>query len=60
MADITMCDDALCPNAGKCYRFTAPIADYNQSWFIKSPLKKDKSCDQFWLDERHIILRRNK
>lgn len=58
MADITMCDDSSCPRAGQCYRFTAPPTRNWQSYFIPSPLKEDKSCDEFWLDERHKILRR--
>lgn len=59
MADITMCNDDRCPRAGKCYRFTAPVSDYNQSWFMITPLNIDKSCDEFLLDERHKILRSN-
>ena len=58
MADITMCKDNSCPRAGQCYRFTANASDLYQSYFISSPLKDDKSCDEFWLDERHKILRR--
>ncbi len=56
MADITMCNDNKCPRAGQCYRFTANQSDY-QYYFVVSPLQKDNSCNEFWLDERHKILR---
>ena len=52
-----MCDDIKCPQCVSCYRHTAPIAEYNQSWFVKSPLKEDKTCDEFLMDNRHKILR---
>lgn len=58
MADITMCNDNSCPRSGQCYRFTATPTHNWQSYFIPSPLKDDKSCDEFWLDVRHKILRR--
>ena len=53
-----MCNDTSCHRAGQCYRFTANASDY-QYYFMTSPLKEDKSCDEFWLDERHKILRSN-
>ena len=59
MADITMCKDVTCPQADKCYRFTANTSDI-QSYFVVSPLKDDKTCDEFWLDERHKIFIQNK
>lgn len=60
MADITMCNDNTCPRAGHCYRFTANANPDRQSYFIQSPLQEDKSCNEYWLDERHKILRRDK
>ena len=59
MADITMCKDNTCPNAGHCYRFTANANELRQYYFVVSPLKDDKSCDEFLADERHKILKRN-
>ena len=59
MADITMCNDTSCHRAGQCYRFTANVSDY-QYYFMTSPLKEDKTCDEFWLDERYKILRKDK
>jgi len=38
----------------------ADVHIIRQSFFVNSPLKEDKSCDEFVLDERHKILRRNK
>lgn len=58
MADITKCHGTGCPKAHECYRFTAPSNEYRQSYFIKVPLKEDKTCDEYWKDERHHILRR--
>jgi hypothetical protein len=55
-----MCNDNSCPRAGQCYRFTANVNELYQSYFISSPLKDDKSCDEFWLDERHKILKGSK
>lgn len=60
VADITMCNDITCHRTGQCYRFTANVNPYRQSYFITSPLKADKSCDEFWLDERFKILRKVK
>ena len=36
MPDITMCEDAECPFAKSCYRFTAEPSR-RQSYFTKSP-----------------------
>ena len=55
-----MCNDTLCPRCTECYRFMADVHTIRQSFFVNSPLKEDKSCDEFVLDERHKILRRNK
>ena len=55
-----MCKDTLCPRAMECYRFVADVNPIRQSFFINSPLKEDKSCDEYWLDERHKILRKTK
>lgn len=49
MADITACDDKKCPSRTICYRFTCPKNKYKQSYFAKSPRKKDAMrCDEFW------------
>ena len=32
MADITMCIPHNCPVKDKCYRFTAPVNEYRQSY----------------------------
>lgn len=49
MADITMCKGIGCPLKKKCYRYTASVNPYWQSFFNIIPYnKKDKSCDEFW------------
>ena len=47
MADITMCSGDGCSTKENCYRFTAPINEYAQSYFAKVP-GKDKSCNHYW------------
>ena len=46
MADITMCKDKECPMKEKCYRFTARVNEFRQSYFAESPREWDK-CDYF-------------
>jgi hypothetical protein len=60
MADITMCVGTDCPMKNNCYRHTANANEYRQYYFIDVPLKEDKSCDEFWDDERHKTIRRTK
>ena len=50
MADITMCKGDMCPNKNKCYRYTATVNPYRQSFFMTTPIKDDGSCDEFWED----------
>ena len=57
MADITMCKGTDCPMKNNCYRHTASVNMYRQAYFINVPLKEDKTCDEFWQDERHKIER---
>lgn len=47
MADITMCVGTDCPKKESCYRYTAPVNKYRQSYFVDVPLKEDKTCDEF-------------
>jgi len=55
-----MCSGTDCPMKDSCYRYTAPVNEYKQSYFIDVPLKEDGSCDEYLKDERHKILRRTK
>lgn len=49
MADITMCKGTNCKNRGTCYRFTAPVNEFRQSFFISIPLNEQTGqCDHFW------------
>lgn len=63
MADITMCNGVLdtnnvgvkesqpCPFRDECYRFTAPINEYRQAWFMTTPgyiKRKEVQCNYFW------------
>lgn len=60
MADITMCRGTDCPNKDSCYRFTATSNKYRQSYFVEVPLKSDNTCNEYWKDERHKILKESK
>ena len=52
MADICMCQDKRCPSRVLCYRYTAEPCKYRQSYFLKSPRKKDAmKCEEFWSNE---------
>lgn len=48
MADITKCVGTDCSQKESCYRYTAPVSDFRQSWFCECPLKSDGKCDMYW------------
>jgi len=54
MADITKCVGTDCPVKETCYRFTAPVTDFQQSWFCNCPLK-DSKCDMYWGENAQSI-----
>jgi hypothetical protein len=59
MSDITMCSGTNCPKKEECYRFTAYVNEYRQSWFCEPPFKivEDKfTCEMFWGDANEGIL----
>lgn len=48
MADITMCQDKECPKRNECYRFTAKVNQWRQSYFIDKVRELGKSkCKYF-------------
>lgn len=47
MADITICTDELCSRRFSCYRFTAPVNPWRQSYFAESP-RKGEECTEYW------------
>lgn len=51
MPDITMCQGGDCPIKETCYRYTAPVSDFRQSWFCEYPFK-DGECDMFWNNKK--------
>jgi len=55
MADITMCVGTNCPQKESCYRYTAPVSDFRQSWFCECPLKSDGKCDMYWGEKSENI-----
>jgi hypothetical protein len=55
MADISMCSGAGCDKKEQCYRHTAPVNTYRQSYFCAPPVKINtdgkRHCDYFWSNE---------
>lgn len=49
--DGTKCQGGDCPIKEACYRYTAPVSDFRQSWFCEYPFK-DGECDMFWNNEK--------
>lgn len=49
MADITMCNNKECQIKYYCYRFTAPVNPYRQSYFagIVEGFTPEKGCKEF-------------
>jgi hypothetical protein len=50
MADITMCSQTLCPNAGHCYRVQAQPSHHWQSVMIfqYTISARGVECDNYW------------
>ena len=47
MSGITKCTDEECVHKECCYRYVASPDAVRQSYFTKSPLRKDGACDYF-------------
>lgn len=47
MSDIRMCVGGECSLKNMCYRYTAPVNEYQQTYFFNPPIK-DGKCDYFW------------
>jgi hypothetical protein len=47
MADISKCNDFLCPSKEICYRYTAPIS-FRQSWVNTNRDSDAYNCELFW------------
>jgi hypothetical protein len=48
MSDISKCNDNLCPSKEICYRFTAPVDEFRQSWINTNRECDAYNCDLFW------------
>ena len=49
MADIAMCKGTMCPKKETCYRFTAPVNEYRQSFFVAPPINMlTGECKEYW------------
>ncbi len=48
MADISKCNDHLCPSKEICYRFTAPVNEYRQAYINTNRDADAYNCDLFW------------
>lgn len=48
MADISMCEGKDCPIKQECYRYTAPVNEYRQAYFVYVPYDHAyKGCEYF-------------
>lgn len=48
MADISMCYGEGCPLKTECYRYTAPINEHRQTYFVYVPYDHAyKGCEYF-------------
>jgi len=47
MADITKCEDNLCPSKETCYRYTAPESIY-QSYGKFNREEDEDNCNMYW------------
>ena len=43
-----MCAGLGCPKKDSCKRHVAVPNEYRQSFFAKTPLKEDNTCDHYW------------
>jgi hypothetical protein len=48
MADISKCNDFLCPSKSICYRYTAPANKFRQSWVNTNRDSDAYNCELFW------------
>jgi hypothetical protein len=48
MADISMCLDILCPSKDYCYRFTAKLSTFCQTYGVFNREQDADNCDMFW------------
>ena len=55
MADISMCQGTGCPLKAECYRHTAPVNEYRQTYFVYVPYDfAYKNCEYFWDNTEYI------
>jgi hypothetical protein len=52
MADITKCEDNLCPSKETCYRYTATASKHYQSYGKFNREEDEDNCDMYW-DNKH-------
>lgn len=48
MADISKCNDYHCPSKEICYRYTAPVNEFRQSWVNTNRESDAYNCELFW------------
>ena len=51
--DGTMCTNKQCTLKEECYRFTAPVNEFRQSYFAENPKQIEGSCDYFWNNKEY-------
>jgi hypothetical protein len=48
MADISKCNDALCPSKNKCLRYTIQASEFWQSYTNFNREADADNCEYFW------------
>lgn len=49
MADITMCQNENCKDKETCYRYKAPVSEYQSYFLIDGKFPNDrKECKHYW------------
>jgi hypothetical protein len=48
MSDISKCKDYNCPSKEICYRYTAPVSEFRQSYVNTNRESDAYNCELFW------------
>lgn len=55
MADISMCYGEGCPLKAECYRYTAPVNEHRQAYFVYVPYDHAyKGCEYFSDNKEYV------
>jgi len=55
MADISMCYGDGCSLKAECYRYTAPVNEYRQAYFVYVPYDHDNKGCEYFSDNKEYV-----